>query len=72
MWVFFPRLATTASETSASLALAGTDNEDERAEVKANWHEAAMHFWDQHEQKVFVAFALPPTHGSCSAAQILN
>ena len=68
MGVFIPRLATTASEISASLALAGTDNEDERAKAKANWHEAAMHFWDKHEQKVFVAFVLPPTHGPCAAA----
>ena len=73
MGVFVPRLATTASVISASLALAGTDNEDERAKVKAikaikaNWHEAALHFCDNHEQKVFVAFALPPTHGSCFA-----
>jgi hypothetical protein len=69
--VFIPRLATTASEISASLALAGTDNEDERAKVKVNWHGAAMNFWD-HEWKVFVALVLPRTHGACAAAQILN
>ena len=72
MGVFIPRLATTASEISASLALAGTDNKNERAKVKVNWHGAAMNFWDNHERKLFVALVFPRTHGACAAAQILN